>query len=107
GALTPDDYGTSEDIDQVETRGIHHSALPNSFLEPAMAAFAGLSTVHGELSSVAGRAFLSGAGPALFSIAPTELDADNWATQLQSLNMQDVQIIKASFLQTAPLPEIL
>lgn len=107
GALTSEDFDSSEGIDEIEAHGVHAITIPNSFLRPALSAFPELEPIRREMTTLTGRAILSGAGPALYSISQTEGEAKQWANELRERIPTDVQIIVASFLQSQSLPELL
>lgn len=106
-ALTPDDYGTSTHIDDVAKLGVHSALMPNSFMRPAISAFPELESINGIMESITGRVMLSGAGPALYSIAHSESTAVQWAEQIRAQVPGNVQIFTAEFLQSRPQPELL
>ncbi len=106
GALTPDDYGTRQEIDDIETQGIHAARLPNGFMRPALEAFPELSTVHREMADATGQAVLSGAGPGLYAISQTQSEARIWADELLQRLPDDITVVVAEFLQASPEPDV-
>lgn len=107
GALTPEDYGSSEQIDAIEAFGIHTTKLPNSFLRPALVAFPELEFIEQTMTNIAGRAILSGAGPAMYAITQSKDEADAWTDELRDRLSSGVEVTTAQFLPESPQPELL
>lgn len=110
-ALTPQDFGTSDEIDAIEDRvrsgQIVNTNFFNSFMHPAQDVFPILATLLQTMTAMTGNASLSGAGPALFSIATSENEARSWANQLEKSVPEGVEIFSGTFLRSQPVPEIL
>lgn len=111
GALTPDHYGDSASIDKIESRmgrgTLTGTKMPNSFLHPALHTFLTLPRLREEFLTVADNASLSGAGPAMFAIAPFRDQANHWASELRERTTPNITIHIAEFLQSRPEPVIL
>lgn len=111
GALGPRDFGSIEQIGEIEARIANQRAvsteLPNSFERVAFSAFPELAEVRRTMIEVTGEAHLSGAGPAMYAVANTESQAITWAEELGRNLPEEVEILTAHFLHARPIPEIL
>lgn len=107
-SLTPEDYGTHEEMttiaDQLRARHLPMEELPNSFLTPAGMLFPGIVELESAFREITGQCSLSGAGPALYAITDSADEASIWAEHLRAVVTDEVQVLVASFLETAPQP---
>ncbi len=92
-ALQPGDFSSGADTDALVARlarggRLHASDMVNAFARPARAVFPGLDATWQRLEAVTRQRFhLSGAGPALFTLARDRADARRLADQVRSLNV--------------------
>lgn len=109
-ALVPDDYSVSTDLDVIEDRITYRelltNTLTNSFFRPALDAFPELRNLHQMMLEISGSTSLSGAGPALYAIARSRAEAEDWANQLREQMSNDIAILTAGFLETRPRPMV-
>lgn len=109
GALRPEDYGSAEQMGAVELaidnlRTLH---LVNGFTRAALELFPPLHIAAEALTAVAGGWSLSGAGPAIFAITPSEAEASRWQTTLYTLLPATYTVLTSRFLAEPPHPEVL
>ncbi|MCA9832537.1 MAG: 4-(cytidine 5'-diphospho)-2-C-methyl-D-erythritol kinase [Thermomicrobiales bacterium] len=110
GALTPEDYGTPGQMDEVVAR-LEKDELPeinllaNSFDRAVNALMPGVAQLRETLGDAGIEVALSGAGPTLYALASEEKTARSIASRARMLVDDSTAIHVAPFLATVPTPE--